>query len=56
MRYTQKKKPSIKRTEEVDQNSDTTPYEDRIEKSLMHIQIKTVSESTVEKKDNISKR
>ena len=53
-RYSQKKKPSIKRTEEVDQSIDTTSYEDRIEKSLMHMQIKTVSESTVEKKDNIS--
>ena len=56
MRYTQKKKPSIKRTEEVDSSSDTTSYEDRIEKSLIHMQIKTVSESTVEKKDDISSR
>ena len=56
MRYSQKKKPSIERTEEVDQSSDTSSDEDFIVKSLMHMQIKTVSESTAEKKDNISSR
>ena len=57
MRYTySQKKPSIKRAEEVDQNSDTKTDEDFIEKSLMHMRIKTVSESTAEKKDNISSR
>ena len=55
-RYSQKKKPSIKRAEEVDSSSDTSSDEDFIEKSLMHMQIKTVSESTAEKKDNISSR
>ena len=54
--YSQKKKHSIKRAEEVDQSSDTSSDEDCIEKSQMHMQIKTVSESTVEKKDNISSR
>ena len=54
MRYSQKKKPRIKRAEEVDQSSDTSSDEDFIEKSLMRI--KTVSESTAEKKDNISSR
>ena len=56
MRYSQRKKPSIKRAEEVDQSSDTSSDEDFIEKSLMHMRIKTVSESTAEKKDNISSR
>ena len=56
MRYSQKKKPSIKRTEEVDQSSGTSSDEDFIEKFLMHMQIKTVSESTAENKDNISSR
>ena len=55
-RYSQKKKPSIKRAEEVDSSSDTSSDEDFIEKSLMHMQIKTVSESTADKKDNISSR
>ena len=55
-RYSQKKKTSIKRAEEVDSSSDTSSDEDFIEKSLMHMQIKTVSESTAEKKDNISSR
>ena len=54
--YSQKKKPSIKRAEEVDSSSDTSSDEDFIEKSLMHMQIKTVSESTAEKKDNILSR
>ena len=56
MRYSQKKKPSINRAEKVDQSSDTSSDEDFIEKSLMHMRIKTVSESTAEKKDNISSR
>ena len=56
MRYSQRKKPSIKRAEKVDQSSDTSSDEDFIEKSLMHMRIKTVSESTAEKKDNISSR
>ena len=56
MRYSQKKKPCIKRAEEVDQSSDTSSDEDFIENSLMHMRIKTVSESTAEKKDNISSR
>ena len=53
MHYSQKKKPSIKRAEEVDSSSDTSSDEDSIEKSLMHMQSETVSESTAEKKDNI---
>ena len=40
----------------VDQSSDLGSDEDFIEESLTHMQIKTVSESTVEKKDNISSR
>ena len=56
MRYSQKKKPSIKRAEEVDQSSDTSSDEDFIENSLMHMRIKTVSESTAEKKNYISSR
>ena len=56
MRYSQKEKPSIKRAEEVDQSSDTSSDEDFIEKPLMHMRMKTVSESTAEKKDNISSR
>ena len=55
MRYSQKKKPSIKRADEVDQSSDTSSDED-FKKNLMHMRIKTVSESTAEKKDNISSR
>ena len=55
-RYSQKKNPSIKRAEEVDSSSDTSSDEDFIEKSLMHMQIKTVSESTAQKKDSISSR
>ena len=54
--YSQKKKHSIKRAEEVDSSSDTSSDEDFIEKSLMHMQMKTVSESTAEKKDNIYSR
>ena len=56
MRYSQKTKPSIKRAEEIDQSRDTSSDEDFIENSLMNMQIKTVSESTAEKKDNISSR
>ena len=55
-RYSQKKKPSIKRADEVDSSSDTSLDEYLLEKSLMHMQIKTVSDSTAEKKDNISSR
>ena len=40
----------------VDQSSDLSSDEDFIEESPMHMQVKTVSESTVEKKDNISSR
>ena len=40
----------------VDQSSDLSSDEDFIEESPIHMQIKTVSESTVEKKDNISSR
>ena len=51
----QKKKPSIKRTEEVDYSSDTSSDEDFIEKSLMHMSIKALSES-IEEKENGSPR
>ena len=44
-----KKKPSIKITEEVDYRSDTSSDEDFIEKSLMHMSIKAVSEFMEEK-------
>ena len=37
----------------VDQSSALSSDEDFIEESPMHMQIKTVSESTVEKKDKI---
>ena len=51
----QKKKPSLKRTEEVDYSSGTSSDEDFIEKSLMHMSIKAVSES-IEEKENGSPR
>ena len=51
----QKKKPSLKRTKEVDYSSDTGSDEDFIEKSLMHMSIKAVSES-IEEKENGSPR
>ena len=51
----QKKKPCIKRTEEVDNSSDTSYHQDFIEKYLMHMSIKAVSES-IEEKENGSPR
>ena len=47
----QKKKHSIKRAEEVDYRRDTSSDEDFIEKSLMHMSIKAVSESIEEKRN-----
>ena len=43
----------MKRTEEVYFSSDTSSDEDFIEKSLMHMRIRTVSESTKEKRENV---
>ena len=50
--YNQQKKPSIKISEDVYSISDTSSDEDLIEKSLVHMRVKTVSESTEEKREN----